>query len=151
MKIRTDFVSNSSSSSFVLVGVTFEINKFIKQIFSDPKTLDELNAVFETNYTSINKFLKEYSIDDILDFVCNNKFEETYCEIETAGDDFGEIDEVAVGLHPCCMEESETLEEFKNKVATLLKSMNLKFKKSDIDFITGGSDASGSSWFYSQG
>lgn len=149
MKIRTDFVSNSSSSSFVLVGVTYEIDKFIKQIFSDSKMLDELNVAFETNCKSIKEFLKEYNICDIIDFVYD-KFEETYCEIETARGCDG-ITEVAVGLHPCCMEGSETLDEFKNKVATTLKTLNLKFKNSDIDFITGGSDASGDSWFYSCG
>ena len=75
MKIRTDFVSNSSSSSFVLVGVTYEIDKFIKQMFSDSKMLDELNTGFKVNYNSIDEFLEKYDMCDIIDFLYE-KFEQ---------------------------------------------------------------------------
>jgi hypothetical protein len=52
------------------------------------------------------------------------------------------------------MKDNETLGEFKAKVNAELDKLNIPYSEDnseDVDFVYGGSDASGSSWFYSRG
>ena len=49
------------------------------------------------------------------------------------------------------MEDNETLSEFKEKVTKMLNDAGLKAKKSEVDFVTGGSDASGIHFFCDNG
>ena len=56
-------------------------------------------------------------------------------------------DKVAFGVDPSRMSNSMTLGEFKQIVADKICSLGLEASADDIEFITGGSDASGSRFF----
>lgn len=117
MKIRSDYVSNSSSSSFMIVG----------EVFSEEKIYDigkKLGFVtdddYETTWDIVEKIAEKFDI----------KYErgiENY------------YDEWCLGLHYSDMKDSETKKEFENRIAEKLKE--LTGKKCDVDeLVDGGRD-----------
>lgn len=65
---------------------------------------------------------------------------------------FDEINGVALGLDPSNkMKNNQTLKEFKQNVVEQLKKLGINAKIKDVEFVTGGSDASGMSFFYDVG
>lgn len=140
MKIRSDFVSNSSSSSFVIVGKTFDKKEIRKLI---DKKGDELFKMmnesknpkfFYRSYKDINELIDYWGIREVFDAA------ELECEEEG---DWGDGDSILLGLDPSDMKDEQTLKEFKTAVAEKLKGIGLEADIKDIQFVSGGTDSSG--------
>lgn len=111
MKIKHDFVTNSSSSSFVIMGAYIDIQELLKAKFDQVK-----------------KILKDYGIDivspeaadeyriDIIDSLVSS----TGLEY-SLGADSNYAEDVAVGLCYTKMNDDETLGQFKERIQNEIK------------------------------
>ena len=140
MKIRTDFVSNSSSTSFVLLGKTMDFKDFIKFVeaagWKHQNNGDDEDDDYYTNETADDFW-------DIKDWLTEKT--KGFIKVEAASDDYG-IYDVIVGADPSKMKDNNTLKDFKLKIIDALKNIGIVAELSEIKFESGGSDASGMSW-----
>lgn len=116
MKIRTDFVSNSSSSSFVLWGVSFDKEELEQKLRDANVALSD-----EFNEEDYNGFIDQW-IDE------NFNYDEVV---------IGDY-EVVFGMKPTEMKDDETLKQFKERIFTKFAAKNLPIgSSSDIKLYQG--------------
>ena len=149
MKIRSDFVSNSSSSSFVIVGKVFsDADELMDKLAKDKdKLLEELNKDCESDCESLDDFIEQESLSEVLYRV----LETTGLDFQIAGSDWNECEGILVGFDMKSgdnkMKDTETLKEYKSRVVDALNEKGLDAKYDEVDIVTGGSDPSGMTFF----
>ena len=120
MKIRADFVSNSSSSSFVLWGVSFDTDNLVEKL----RDAGLVPARPDDGEDHVN--------EDIEEFLDSRKI--PYDEYVFGYDD----NFIAFGLSPTCMKDDEALKEFKARIVDRLKSYGIPVDgPSQVEFIKG--------------
>ena len=107
MKIKLDFVTNSSSSSFVVLGTDLNLNEILRQNEEKLKQSHECFALSKHKYENM-EYLRE---------LANN----TGLQISDGGSDYY-YDEVSVGFTYEQMKEDETKAEFKERIKEAIKT-----------------------------
>jgi hypothetical protein len=107
MKIKVDFVTNSSSSSFVVMGVN--VNK-------DDVPKEKIIEALEKHGLEVNDDNMDEGVDCVIeDLIKGSDLDYSF------GSCWDDEDHVMVGIHYTSMKDDETLADFKLRVKNQLK------------------------------
>ena len=109
MKIKSDFITNSSSSSFVVLGTTININDLIEDYLEKTVKAHNRKDLGIDGNDDINAIKAEF--DEYVDIFIKGT-DLTY----SRGSGYDDDDEFMVGICYTKMKDDETLADFKTRV-----------------------------------
>ena len=130
MKIRRDYVSNSSSSSFMVVGKVFGFDELV-EMAKHNKLTSEYHEVPEGEEP-------DYEDWDSYDIISG--LEEKFPELEICPGIDSYYEDYCIGMGYGAMKEDETRKEFETRIAKQLSEMTGKDIKKVSLLVDGGRD-----------
>lgn len=139
MKIRANYVSNSSSTSFCIVGIVPDKSHF-------KGTREICNGILETcegfDASEFDGKEEDGMIMDVYNWISSKEWKSRFGEDLIARHGISEYyDQNIVGFHVCSIHDDETFLQFKTRVADALAKFGFDGTPDDIGiFIDGGYD-----------
>ena len=129
MKIRIDYVSNSSSSSFMVVGHAFNDEELVK-------IAEHLNLVSEYQDDNSDDTPEDYSEWGTGEIV--EELEERFTDLDFQYGLENYYDNVCIGMGYEKMKDNETKKDFEKRIADRLKEMTGKKSVAIECLVDGG-------------
>ncbi len=107
MKIRVGFVSNSSSSSFVIYGTSFETSELIELLVK--------NKVIKKSREQLEKFIEDGEEGELISEAFEKSDIESFFDYENST--------VYIGNSPFEIKDNETGKEFKERTEQAIEKM----------------------------
>lgn len=128
MKRKLDFITNSSTMSFIVWGIQSDdpFEDYGQQIYEQYKNYLEKNN-YGVNFTNIDELREVNDESEIANEVTH------FSEMLSASYDMDNY-ELTIGACPTLMKDEETLLDFKTRICEELEKIGIKKSPSDIKF-----------------